>query len=67
MISFRDYLGLSNSCLYESMPSSVERADLDFKISVALAVFMCAPAPTRTTCKQYADAAKGDVNFRYFI
>ena len=33
MKSFCDYLGLSNSC---SMTSSVERTDLDFKISVAL-------------------------------
>ena len=40
VISFRDYLGLSNTCSLRMtlMTSSVKRTNSDFKISVALIV-----------------------------
>ena len=49
MKSFCDYLGLSNSC--SSMMSSVERTDLDFKISVAL-VWIHLGDPRKIECHQ---------------
>ena len=36
MKSFRDYLGLSNSCSYDVHDVISRATDLDFKISVAL-------------------------------